>query len=62
VGLSGRRMRALFGVTLAYVALHFVVLPNWQERWVGIFYMCCGICAASVAKRSTNAGIQQAAP
>ncbi len=48
VGLAEHRVRALFGVTLAYVCLHFVILPNWQERWVGVFYLCCGVCAATV--------------
>jgi hypothetical protein len=47
VGLVSTRLRALFGVTLGYVILHFLVLPNWQERWVAIFYLCSGICAAA---------------
>ena len=50
IGIAERRMRTLFLVALAYVALHFIVLPNWQERWVGLFYLCCGICAATVLK------------
>jgi len=55
VGLVSSRLRALFGVTLAYVILHFLVLPNWQERWVAIFYLCCGICAAlTVGSRTAS--------
>ena len=46
IGLASRRMMALFAVSLAYVILHFVVLPNWQERWVGLFYLCMAVCAA----------------
>ncbi|MHB8217292.1 MAG: hypothetical protein ACYDDS_14555 [Candidatus Sulfotelmatobacter sp.] len=48
-GVVSRRMRPLFAVTLAYVVLHFLVLPNWQERWVGVFYLSMGVCAATVA-------------
>jgi hypothetical protein len=49
IGMVSRRMRVLFVVALAYVALHFVVLPNWQERWVGLFYLSMGVCAAATA-------------
>jgi hypothetical protein len=34
----------LFAVTFAYITLHFIVLPNWQERWAGIFYLTMGVC------------------
>jgi hypothetical protein len=51
VGMIEKEMRALFAVMLAYVILHFVVLPNWQERWVALFYLVCGICAATAVKR-----------
>ncbi|MGD0567237.1 MAG: hypothetical protein ABSA78_02435 [Candidatus Sulfotelmatobacter sp.] len=47
IGAVAKRMRALFAVTLAYVVLHFVVLPNWQERWVAIFYLSAAVCAAA---------------
>ncbi len=49
IGMVSRRMRVLFVVNLTYVVLHFVVLPNWQERWVGLFYLSMGICAAAMA-------------
>lgn len=52
VGLVERRMRKLFWVTLAYVGLHLVILPNWQERWVGAFYLSCGVCAACTLGRA----------
>ena len=55
VGLMAKELRALFGVTLAYVILHFVVLPNWQERWVALFYLVCGICAAATVQRARDA-------
>jgi len=47
VGVVARRMRVLFAVTLAYASLHFLVLPNWQERWFGVFYLSMGVCAAT---------------
>jgi hypothetical protein len=50
VGMIEKELRALFAVMLAYVILHFVVLPNWQERWVALFYLVCGICAATLVK------------
>jgi hypothetical protein len=34
-------------VTLASASLHFLVLPNWQERWCGLFYLFKGVCAAT---------------
>jgi len=39
VGLRSKRFVPLMGATLAYVLLHFLILPNWQERWVGVFYL-----------------------
>jgi cell division protein FtsX len=35
-------------VATAYVVLHFVVLPNWDERWFGVFYLAMSLCAATV--------------
>jgi hypothetical protein len=47
IGLSAKRMRTLFAVTLLYLLLHFAILPNWQDRWFGLFYLSMGICAAT---------------
>lgn len=47
MGVIAGRMRVLYGVTMGYVCLHFMVLPNWQERWFGVFYLAMGVCAAS---------------
>jgi hypothetical protein len=41
------RLRVVAAVTTAYVALHFVVLPNWDERWFAVFYMSMALCAAT---------------
>jgi hypothetical protein len=50
VGIGGffaaRRMRSVAVVTFAYVLLHFVALPNWQERWFGVFYLSMAVAAA----------------
>ena len=61
IGMAERRMRLLFGVALAYVCLHFVILPNWQERWVGVFYLCCGICAATTVEAARTGRFRAAA-
>jgi hypothetical protein len=53
LGLRPLRNRSLFAVTLAYVLLHFVILPNWQERWVAVFYVAMLVCAVS-AQGSKN--------
>ena len=47
IGVAAKQMRVLFAVTLAYASLHFLVLPNWQERWFGVFYLSMGVCAAT---------------
>jgi hypothetical protein len=49
IGLAAKQMRVLFAVSLAYASLHFLVLPNWQERWFGLFYLSMGVCAATAA-------------
>ncbi len=50
-GLFGStRVRAVVGVTMAYVLLHFLVLPNWEERWFCVFYLSMGLSAAIALK------------
>jgi hypothetical protein len=46
IGLRSRRGRPVLAATLGYVILHFLILPNWQERWVAVFYVSAAICAA----------------
>ena len=55
VGIVSRQMQTLFTVALTYVCLHFVVLPNWQERWFGLFYLAMGVCAATAAGKAQRA-------
>ncbi|HET9305793.1 MAG TPA: hypothetical protein VFO46_07190 [Candidatus Sulfotelmatobacter sp.] len=59
LGLGAIRLRPLFGVALAYIGLHFIILPNWQERWFGVFYLCCGICAVVALKNARIASPPQ---
>ena len=47
LSLRSKRNLPLLVATLAYVVLHFLILPNWQERWVGIFYLGMVIIAIS---------------
>ena len=50
VGASlGSKLRTVAVVTFAYVGLHFVILPNWDERWFGVFYFATVLCAATVS-------------
>jgi hypothetical protein len=56
IGAMYGRMRVMFAVTVAYTCLHFVALPNWEERYFGLFYLSMGVCAA------TAVGIAQKAP
>jgi hypothetical protein len=46
ISLASEKARPLFAVSLAYVVLHFLLLPNWEERWFGVFYLSVVICAA----------------
>jgi hypothetical protein len=50
VGIGGfffdKRLRSVAAVTLGYALLHFLVLPNWQERWFGAFYPAMTVTAA----------------
>lgn len=54
VGVIEKELRALFAVMLAYMILHFVVLPNWQERWLALSYLACGICSRRIMPKSRS--------
>jgi len=45
------RSRALFAVALPYSALHFLALPNWEERWFCVFYLSMGVAAGMALER-----------
>jgi hypothetical protein len=49
-----RRMLALYMVAVSYLCLHFILLPNWQERWFGLFYLTMGVCAVGAAWTRTS--------
>jgi hypothetical protein len=47
-----RKARPVILVATVSVALHFLILPNWQERWFGVFYLTMGIAlVAAVGER-----------
>jgi hypothetical protein len=50
VGIGGffvaKKMRSVAAVALAFLLLHFIVLPNWQERWFGVFYLAMVVTSA----------------
>jgi len=51
VGLN-RRTAPLLGVVTAYVMLHYVILPNWIDRWMGVFYVVtCMVAAMNIKQR-----------
>jgi hypothetical protein len=41
--------RTVLFITSAYVAIHFVILPNWQDRWFCLFYVTAGVAAVRAA-------------
>ncbi len=54
IGMTTKLARALFTVTLSYLLLHFAILPNWQDRWFGLFYLSMGVCAATAVRRQLH--------
>jgi hypothetical protein len=48
LGLLGlnRRTAPLLAVVTAYVILHYLILPNWIDRWMGVFYVVTCMAAA----------------
>jgi hypothetical protein len=55
------RARQLLAVSAGYLALHFLLLPNWQERWFGVFYLSLGVTASILIwqKGSSISGTDQ---
>jgi hypothetical protein len=47
IGVIAGRGRELFTMGVAYTCLHFLILPSWEERYFGLFYLAMGICAAT---------------
>ena len=52
VFFAAKRLRSVAMVTLAYVLLHFVAVPNWQERWIGVFYLAMAVAGSRSAPRA----------
>jgi hypothetical protein len=61
LGIAGswlsRRVRPLILVTSVSVALHYFVLPNWQERWFGVFYLAMGIALVAALRERVAAPV-----
>ena len=53
-------MRTIAAVTVSYSVLHFIILPNWQERWFGVFYLSMALATAVLVARKTNSGQESA--
>ncbi len=43
------RLRIVAVVATVYMLLHFLLLPNWVERWFGVFYLAMVLCAGATA-------------
>jgi hypothetical protein len=41
--------RTVLFIATGYVAIHFIVLPNWQDRWFCLLYLTAGIAAVRSA-------------
>ena len=55
VGMALRSKLWVIGaITTGYVMLHFIVLPNWDERWFSIFYLTMVVCAATVRMQGSS--------
>jgi hypothetical protein len=39
--------RRLAGIGFSYAILHYVLLPDWLDRWFGVFYLAMGITAVA---------------
>ena len=48
------RIRAAAGVATSYVLLHFLVLPNWEERWFCVFYLTMGVAAVAAVQSAAR--------
>jgi hypothetical protein len=61
LGIAGwwlsQRVRPLILVTSVSVALHYFVLPNWQERWFGVFYLAMGIALVAALRERVAAPV-----
>lgn len=53
-GFRAPRSKELFLVVVSYSVLHFLILPNWQERWFAVFYLSMGVVATIASGRLTS--------
>lgn len=52
---------ALAGIALAYIGLHFLILPNWVERWFVVAYIplaVSAICEENIRQKPVTDGTE----
>jgi hypothetical protein len=49
--------RRLAGIGFSYAILRYVLLPDWLDRWFGVFYLAMGITAVAGWQAGRGAGI-----
>jgi hypothetical protein len=45
IGLN-RKTAPLLGIASLYAILHYIILPNWIDRWMGVFYLLTAMTTA----------------
>jgi hypothetical protein len=60
LGLLGlnRRTAPLLAIACAYAALHYLILPNWIDRWMAPFYLLTCMTAAFQIQRKSAVRVQ----
>jgi len=62
LGLAGlnRRTAPLLGIVTLYAALHYVILPDWVDRYMADFYLVTMMAAAAIVwPRTDSFGIKE---
>lgn len=59
LGMIGwnRKTAPLLGIATAYALIHYVILPNWVDRYMAVFYLVTAV-AAVIATQSGRRGEQ----
>jgi hypothetical protein len=47
-------VRTILAITTVYTLLHFVILPNWQDRWFCLFYIAAAMSAVVAMSPACN--------
>ncbi len=57
IGLN-RKTAPLLAVAITYAGLHYLILPNWMDRWMAILYLLTCMTAAYCVR--LDAAVSQA--